>query len=354
MSLIELDLKFATFINSDGEISVNVKKEFPEKLYKYYSINEYSNSSMKNSSLFFSHAHLLNDVMDGNFSLWDLNDYILKYKKDTNNINDNSSLIDSHLLQLINPILKYRGTLSLTECYKNELFWAHYTNDRGYCIQLNTQKLNTFLNDKYSKKVLLFPISYNELEPINFHKNVIYKRLDEIINDKIVGSEQSVDAKLPICYSFSVKDKFWDYENEWRFLLNHNDFGHISNPLEIISDDLKKVENDNLKKRNIEIDKEITEKVILAVYFFNNERFNKREIDSEQNEIYWFKKNYEYDFIYSFLEILKDQYNNKIEQIDKVLNYESNLVYRELECKIEILELTKEYVKIKRSNIEDK
>src|SRR5690606_5120673 len=102
-----------------------------------YSLDNKSNSSMKNCSLFFSHAHLLNDVMDGNFSLWNLNKYIEKYKKDTKSTDDNITLIKSHLQQLINPILKYRGTLSLTDGYENELFWAHYTRDRGYCIEID-------------------------------------------------------------------------------------------------------------------------------------------------------------------------------------------------------------------------
>lgn len=340
---IELDLETITFINSDGEISVNVKKKIPEKLYKYYSLDKNSNSSMKNSSLFFSHAHLLNDVMDGNFSLWNLNKYIEKYKKDTNSTDDNNVLIQSHLLQLINPILKHRGTLSLTDGYENELFWAHYTKDRGYCIEIDTQKLNSFLKEKYQNKVLLFPVNYSELKSIDFHEKVIYKLED---------STQSVDVKIPICYSFSVKDKFWNYENEWRFLLNDNDFEQISNPLEIISDDLKSVELKNLSKRNVKVDSEIIKKVILALYFFNNERFNKRDTDNQQNEIYWFKKTNEFEFTYNFLEILKNQYNDKIEQIDKTLNYESNTVHRKLQYKIKILKLTKEFVKIKRTLIE--
>ena len=82
---MELDLDKVKFVNTNGEISVNVKIEIPKKLYKYYSIDKNSNSSMKNSSLFFSQAHLLNDVMDGNFSLWNLNEYIEKYKRETKN-----------------------------------------------------------------------------------------------------------------------------------------------------------------------------------------------------------------------------------------------------------------------------
>lgn len=342
--MIELDLDKVKFINTNGEISVNVKIDFPNKLYKYYSIDKNSNSSMKNSSLFFSHAHLLNDVMDGNFSLWNLNEYIEKYKRETKNISDNETLIRSHLTQLINPILKYRGTLSLTDCYKNELFWAHYTKDRGYCIQLNTQGLNNFLKEEHKSNVLLFPINYGELKSINFHKKVIYETN---------GENQTVDAKIPIFYSFSVKDNFWNYENEWRFFLNHKDFEQVSNPLEIISDELKKIELGNLSKRNIKINNKIIEKVILALYFFNNERFNKREIDNQQNETFWFKTDTcEFESLHNFISILKEQYNDRIEQIDKTLNYEKNIVNRKLQFKVQILELTKEFLKIKRTIIE--
>ncbi|MCB6062559.1 DUF2971 domain-containing protein [Flavobacterium psychrophilum] len=341
---MELDLNKVKFTNANGEISVNVKIDFPENLYKYYCIDKNSNSSLKNSSLFFSHAHLLNDVMDGNFSLWNLDEHIEKYKRETKNTSDTLTLIRSHLIQLINPILQYRGILSLTDCYKNELFWVHYTKDLGYCIQMNTQELDNFLREKYKSKVLFFPINYGELKSINFHEKVIYET---------DGEYQSIDAKIPICYSFSVKDKFWNYENEWRFFLNHEDFEHISNPLEIISDELKKVELDNLSKRNIKINNEIIEKVILALYFFNNDRFNKIEVDNQLNEIFWFKVDTcEYESLYNFLTTLKVQYNNRIEQIDKVLNYENNIVQRKLQFKVQILELTKEFVKIKRTIIE--
>lgn len=341
---MELELDKVKFINTNGEISVNVKTEIPKKLYKYYSIDKNSNSSMKNSSLFFSHAHLLNDVMDGNFSLWNLNEYIEKYKRETKTTTDNETLIISHLTQLINPILRYRGTLSLTDCYKNELFWAHYTRDRGYCIQLNTQELDNFLKEEYKNNVLLFPINYGDLKSINFHENVIYET---------VGENQSVDAKIPICYSFSVKDNFWNYENEWRFFLNHKDFAHISNPLEIINDESKELELRNLSKRNIKIDNKIIEKVILALYFFNNERFNKRELDNQQNETFWFKTDTcEFESFHNFITILKEQYYDRIEQIDKILNYENNIIHRKLQFKVQILELSKEFVKIKRTIIE--
>lgn len=340
---MELDLDKVKFINTNGDISVNIKVDIPIKLYKYYCIDKNSNSSMENSSLFFSHAHLLNDVMDGNFSLWNLKNYIQKYKKDTNNSDDENTLIKSHLIQLINPILKYRGTLSLTDSFENELFWAHYTKDRGYCIEIDTQKLYTFLKEKYQNMVLLFPINYNELKSIDFHENVIYK---------LEKNKQSVDVKIPICYSLSVKDKFWDYENEWRLLLNDKEFNQISNPLEIISDDLKNTELKNLSKRNVKVDSEIIKKVILSLYFFNNERFNKTETDTQQNEIYWFKKTTEFKFTHNFLKILKNQYNDKIEQIDKTLNYDSNTVKRKLQFKVKILKITKRYVKIKRTLIE--
>ena len=342
--MIELDLDKVKFINANGEISVNIKIDFPENLYKYYSIDKNSNSSLKNSSLFFSHAHLLNDIMDGNLSLWNLSEYIKKYKRETKNTSTNLTLIRSHLTQLINPILKFRGTLSLTDCYKNELFWAHYTKDRGYCIQMNTYELENFLREKYKSKVLFFPINYGELKAINFHEKVIYGT---------DGENQSVDAKIPICYSFSVKENFWNYENEWRFFLNHKDFEHISNPLEIINDELKEVELSNLSKRNVKIENKIIEKVILALYFFNNERFNKKEVDNLLNEIFWFKiDKSEYKSLYNFLKILKVQYNNRIEQIDKILDYENNVVHRKLQFKVQILELTKEFVKIKRTIIQ--
>ena len=100
------------------------------------------------------------------------------------------------------------------------------------------------------------------------------------------------------------------------------------------------------------VNNKIIEKVILALYFFNNERFNKRELDNQQNETFWYKTHTcEFESLHNFLSILKEQYNDRIEQIDKILNYENNVVHRKLQFKVQILELTKEFVKIKRTII---
>ena len=54
---MELDLDKVKFTNTNGEVSVKVKIDFPKKLYKYYSIDKNSNYSLKKRSLFFSHAN---------------------------------------------------------------------------------------------------------------------------------------------------------------------------------------------------------------------------------------------------------------------------------------------------------
>ena len=338
----KLDLENVTFTNNSGEISVEIKKDIPEKFYKYYSLNRRSNQVLENVSLFFSHAYLVNDLMDGNFMLWNLEEFIEKYSNDTKTKVDSESFKQTSIIQFRNEFLKYRGILSLTEGYQNELFWIHYTNEKGYCLEINSSKLKKFFEDKYASDILLFPINYKKLEILNLNNVAIFEERTNIF-------KQTVDINLPILYSFSVKDEFWKYENEWRFLLKKQDFKHINNPLDIISKEEKKIDEENLLSRNIEIPIDVIEKIILAPVFFNNYVFQKKTLENG-NEKFWFTKS-EANDIYKFFKILLEKYNDKIFQVDKVLNYNDNSVNRVLRYKIEIIKLSDDYAIIKKTEI---
>lgn len=340
----KLDLENVVFTNTSGKITVEVKKAFPEKFYKYYGLSKRSNQVLEDVSLFFSHAYLVNDLMDGNFMLWNLEEFIERYSKDTKTKVDSESFKQSSIIQFRNEFLKYRGILSLTEGYQNELFWIHYTNEKGYCLELNSSKLKNFFEEKYSSDILLFPINYKKLEILNLNDVAIFEERTNLF-------KQTVDINLPILYSFSVKDEFWQYENEWRFLLKKNDFKHINNPLDIISEEERKLDQINLNSRNITIPIDVIDKIILAPVFFNNDVFCKKSLESG-NEKFWFTKP-DKNELYNFFKILLEKYQDKIFQVDKVLNYKDNSVHRVLRYKIEITELSEDFINIRKIEFEN-
>lgn len=154
---------------------------------------------------------------------------------------------------------------------------------------------------------------------------------------------------LPILYCFAQKDNCWKYENEWRFLLRDKKFNSISFPIEIINDEDKSMEDARKTGGNVEIDKDVISKVILAPLFFNNSRFNKLEITNSNFLIYNFKDNTAGKAAKDFLEILKNSFNSKIYQVDKVVQNE--LVVRELKYKIEIIDIENSFVKLIKTEI---
>src|SRR5690606_5125349 len=139
-----------------------------EKLYKYYSLSERTIKSFDDNTVYFSHGHLLNDIMDGNFMLWDLSRFILKFRDETN---DRTTTAESLLSQITKPFLEKRDVLSLCITYQNELIWAHYTGETGYCIELNTDRLKeNLLENRSPQDLLFFPVSYGKLQQIDFSK----------------------------------------------------------------------------------------------------------------------------------------------------------------------------------------
>lgn len=236
--LLSLENTSFELSNNSKNIEINVNLDEPKKLYKYYSLSDYSLKGLKKSTLYFSHSNLLNDVMDGNFMLWDMTKFIEKYKKDKCiKYELDNEIKKSILKQITKPFLECRGVLSLSDTYKNELLWAHYTNETGFCIELDTIKLkNNLYENNLENDYFFFPISYGKLKQIDFSEYINYEV--EQKNSKFCSKK--VNAMLPILYCFAQKDYTWKYENEWRILLRHKKFNSVSFPIDIINDEQKK------------------------------------------------------------------------------------------------------------------
>lgn len=192
---MKLNLQKITLEN-DGILSINLKPEInvPNSLYKYYYLNENSIDVIKNNTLHFSHSFNMNDLMDGSFLVWDVEEMVSDYMKKNYALPHEKIKYFRNLLhKLSNEYLKYLGTFSACENYTNDLLWSHYTNERGFCIQLDTQKIKEALKNFTS---YLFPINYGELMQINLMKYCL-KRQE--------NGQTFYDANIPIFYTLTSR-----------------------------------------------------------------------------------------------------------------------------------------------------
>lgn len=77
--------------------------------------------------------------------------------------------------------LCWRGIFSMSDDFKNELLWIHYTNEVGFCFEFDVEKLKNFfkinngINHSY-----FFPISYNDpITKIDFNKYSIFSQINK-------------------------------------------------------------------------------------------------------------------------------------------------------------------------------
>ena len=334
--MIEADNK--TIYLEDKEAKVSLKVKQPPNFYKYYSLSKYSVENLKNHKIHFSHPYNLNDIMDGNLQLWDLEDFyqdfLKKSKIQMDEFTFGKEIVQKHSFEYY----KHRGVLCLTESFNNKLFWPHYTSEQGFCLEFESDK---FLESFSKEEVLIFPISYEPLKKINFNK---------YIEKEIVDGKANINAKLPLLYALSYKDSIWEYEKEWRILLRKKNLGEVSHPLNPISDEKFKEENENLKLRNISFAKNSISKIILSNLFFHKNRFNS-QFRKEGIDTYTFRDNEMNDdsILYQFLNLIRSQHNDKIYQLDRDFDKANNHFLGKLYYKIKILELDFQKIVIERT-----
>lgn len=322
-------------IERNVKISLNKDIEIPELTYKYYYFNSNSLNSIKNETIHFGHSFTMNDLMDGNFLLWDFEDFLLDYMKERNlDMNFKEFYHKNLIRKLSRDFLKHIGYFCLCENFHNDLLWTHYTNERGFCVEYNTKEL---LENFKSLQMYFVPINYDELKQINFKKN----SLKTIKNNKV-----NIEANIPLFYSLVNKEKFWSYEKEWRIIVRDEKFDSVSHPLEFNIEQILEFEYDAIKNRNLKINDNCINRIILSTYFFDNNRFDMSQKNGNQI-IYKFKNNDGKANLKEFITILINRYNNKVYQVDKYL--ENGKVIRNIKYKIEFLRITENYCEIKRN-----
>lgn len=343
--MIVLDLENVQFSLEKDKVHTTLKKTIPEFLYKYYSLSSPNGQkSLHDGTLFFSHPHHLNDVMDGSFLLWDLDQFSQNYHNETQN------QVSPEILRMtfIKSFTENLGVLSLSSNSCNNLMWPHYTEEKGFCLEFNTNKIRHYIDSLSSNEIEIF------FFPINYQINLTQISFEKVCSSKKHNNSVTRNANLPILYANSVKDFSWKYEDEWRFLMRNNDFEYIKHKIEF-SPKKKTLEEkkDTAKKRCIPIEKNLIEKIILDQLFFSTDRFTINQESVENGERFYFieieeSNKYRMEILKNFLTTLYENYNDRIYQIDYFID-QNKQIKREVKYKVQIRERTEKYINVKRT-----
>jgi hypothetical protein len=270
------EFEFNNFIyqhsrNPEGSIlNIVHNHSTPQHLFKYYSLSENSVKCLTQNYFYAPHPIELNDILDGSLFLLtssgplkfehyqsffkdlitneNLKDF---YEKDIKN--NSVWFLDFYWQKYTNKL----GVISLTSKENNLLMWPHYTNECGFQLKFKTEKLGRSI-------IQNLPGTYFGLYPMNYCKDLIQ-----------INVQKTNSPFIPLLYLATVKSDFWNYENEWRFIVSNQNMGV---PLNKSSMDPRKGLPTLEKSRNIHYDSELIEEITFGSRFITAQDFEIERI----------------------------------------------------------------------------
>lgn len=246
-------------------LNIEHNQTIPDYLFKFYSLSENSVKCLTQNYFYAPHPIELNDILDGSLFLLTasqplafetyqsffkglMTDENLKdfYEKDIKN--NSIWFLDFYWQRYSNKL----GVISLTTKENNLLMWPHYTNESGFQLKFKTEKLGKSILQK-------LPGTYFGLYPMNYCEEIIQLDVRKIKS-----------TYIPLLYCATVKSKFWEYENEWRFIVSNQNMGV---PFNKSSMDPRQGLPTLEKSRNIYYDSELIEEITFGSRFITAQDF---------------------------------------------------------------------------------
>jgi hypothetical protein len=194
------DKQELTLINGRWVLHKNgvAQNTIPNSLYKYYPLTEYSLDALEKAYFYLNNPKDFNDPFDCNYNL------ITENQRD---------LQDWEYVPLLNDVVN-KGISCFSEDGINPLMWAHYANSyNGFVIKIKPRLKISSSPHFISAKLL----------------NVIYS-----------NNPNSVPQSAPFAnqYQLIIKLNDWQYENEWRLIVDKNrpDFSEFHYDPDIIEE----------------------------------------------------------------------------------------------------------------------
>ena len=233
------------------------KIKYPDKLYRYRSVNIKTLNALADNKLYFSTPNYYDDPFDTfiRIDIKKLQNYarcfenqnipapflpLYKYIPKENLLKENLDIILNNAISFVkesrNKIRKHIWSLCFTEKYSNENLWLKYANaHKGFVLEydvnsLNNIKFNTELPARLAKcgdvKMSLYPIYYAEDE--NVYDATAYAIFIDLCNylEKTNRTPliQELVSKGIFMWEMEkiilIKKCIHHYDEEWRLVLN--------------------------------------------------------------------------------------------------------------------------------------
>lgn|GEM_PF-3257466 len=184
-----------------------------KSLFKYYPIGKNQLNALAQGKLWYSKPARFNDPFDTRFYV-DGRAYTYENELDTNKLSeafgsDMSDAIATKSVSLRSELEQFKreieelGILSLATSNKNLLMWSHYADEHyGMCMEFVRKEGSKLADDIETR-----PIHYTDNHPTLAPK-------------ALLDFDKKMSSKRRILYA---KSKHWEYEEEWRHILEVGD-----------------------------------------------------------------------------------------------------------------------------------
>lgn len=270
------NFKYILDENNNHIVETNPKRENPKSIFKYYAFSENSIDALKKGYLYATHPFLFNDSIDSselilNFKNLTLERFIGFYKRflipeefskyDFPKVYEEDKIKNFYNMRnfFYTTFSRNLGLISLTTKPFNILMWSHYTNEKGFTVELQTKE---FIEDLKKNNLDLNNYCFR---PVQYVKDVEFI---EMFNEKFSTPD------VPFLYMTTVKREEWKYEDEWRLSVYKNDMGI---PFSTFLPGSQNYEGKN--ERKLFYDKSIIKSISLGKHFFNGKNCSKVNSD---------------------------------------------------------------------------
>lgn len=295
-------------LQKGATIEHNLKK--PESIFKFYSFSKYSVEAILKGYFYASHPFDLNDTFDSSKFLMGTSkklDYgyyerLLQevytdgqikefYEKDNESYEHKGRQYIDKLWDIATNLF---GIISTTATEYNLLMWPHYTQENGFQIKFNTEKLEDSIKANLSEEE-----DYVGFFPVNYCKHL-----------RVIDISDYQSMFIPLFYVTNIKTEKWKYEEEWRFLIGKQNMGVPYSKVGLMptKDYFVRIEN-----RYVRYDPNLIEEITVGHNFFNARRFEIKWLDGNNIQIMLKDKqsNKEYEFESQFLNFICEALPNK-------------------------------------------
>lgn len=206
-------------------MKIGSNTEIPDRVFKFYSLEDYHVKAFLNHYLYLSHPSQLNDGMDACRDLLYLDSNSMtqevyeRLKKQiilkvpqlrTSRLSfesDSKNGYEALKEALYNVCFNFSGIVSFTDSKKsffNSAMWAYYTNEEGFAIEFKPQKLlEGIMSNPINKQFV--SLSYGKVK---------YKEELEALNVKDIHTIDEIGTAIVF-----QKQKYWENEAEWRMYI---------------------------------------------------------------------------------------------------------------------------------------